>query len=45
MFYKPIYKTLFQSALNSQQNNGLVEGHAYTVTGVTMVCLILINPA
>ncbi|XP_060735797.1 calpain-1 catalytic subunit-like [Tachysurus vachellii] len=25
------------SALNSQQNNGLVEGHAYTVTGVTMV--------
>ncbi|TSO25237.1 Calpain-1 catalytic subunit [Bagarius yarrelli] len=25
------------SAVNAQRNNGLVEGHAYTVTGVTMV--------
>ncbi|XP_026790317.3 calpain-1 catalytic subunit isoform X2 [Pangasianodon hypophthalmus] len=25
------------AAFNTQQNNGLVEGHAYTVTGVTMV--------
>lgn len=39
-----IHKILFQAAFNAQQNNGLVEGHAYTVTGVTMVRLIFINP-